>query len=230
MIIYSYMGLLREREEDIHNGNIWERKPVYYFMDPYFIVLGKEQMKKLRKATMKGEDEETNAWHAALRFFNGFACATIGPSVMEADYMFIPCCVGNAHWVLFMFSTKNFNAIILDSLNDEPDYQEDIQGVSWLLPRLLLKLNPQNKLDPSLVEIMALPSRPKQKNCNDCGIFVMKYMDLMFQGYDLTSIQAWSQELVDTFRYRIATELQKGKARGISCIRMRKRHESTEEK
>ncbi|KAK1384395.1 hypothetical protein POM88_022130 [Heracleum sosnowskyi] len=33
-IIYSYMGLLREREEDIHNGNIWERKPVYYCNTP----------------------------------------------------------------------------------------------------------------------------------------------------------------------------------------------------
>lgn len=48
-IIYSYMGLLRERDENINIRKVWERKPFYYFMDPYFIVFGKDNMKKSEK-------------------------------------------------------------------------------------------------------------------------------------------------------------------------------------
>lgn len=71
-------------------------------MDPYFIVLGWKHMRKIRKAARKGEDAVNKAWHEALWVLNGFATSTIGPSVIEADYIFIPCCVGGAHWILFM--------------------------------------------------------------------------------------------------------------------------------
>lgn len=54
----------------------------------------------------------------------------------------------------------------------------------------------------------------------------MKYMDVMLQGYDIASIETWLQEVVDTFRYRIARELQVSKAIGISGVRMHKRHEA----
>lgn len=134
------------------------------------MVRGKEHMKKIMKAARKGDNEEKKAWHAALRSFNGFATAGIGPSVIEADYIFIHCCVGNVHWVLFMFAMKGFDGLVLDPLNDEPDYEEDIKVVTWLLPRLFTKLHPQHGRDPAAAEILALPYRPKQRNCNDCGV------------------------------------------------------------
>ncbi|XP_074355333.1 uncharacterized protein LOC141694693 [Apium graveolens] len=226
-IIYTYMGLLRTREEEIHTRGIWERKPVYYFMDPYFMVLGKGHLKKIRKASRVGGDTLQRAWNKALRSFTGFSSATVGPSVLEADYIFIPCCVGDVHWVLFMFGTRRFEGLIIDSMNDEPDYREDIRVVSWLLPRLLHMVHPVEGLDPTSAEVLALPSRPKQRNSNDCGVYVMKYMDYFTQGYDLAEVPNWSQEEVDTFRYRIARELQLGKARGIPGIRMRRRHEAS---
>lgn len=88
-------------------------------------------------------------------------------------------------------------------------------------------VHPVEGLDPTSAEVLALPSRPKQRNSNDCGVYVMKYMDYFTQGYDLAEVPNWSQEEVDTFRYRIARELQLGKARGIPGIRMRRRHEAS---
>ncbi|XP_074352039.1 ubiquitin-like-specific protease ESD4 [Apium graveolens] len=192
-IIYTYMGLLRSREEEIHTGGIWERKLVYYFMDPYFM----------------------RAWNKALRSFTSFATATVGPSVLEVDYIFILCYVRDVHWVLFMFGTRRFEGLIIDSMNDEPDYHEDI------------RVMPVEGRDPTSAEVLALPSRPKQRNSNDCGVYVMKYMDYFTQGYDLAEVPNWSQEEVDTFRYWIARELHQGKARGIPGIRMRRRHEAS---
>ena len=93
------------------------------------MVLGKEQMKKIRKASKQDEGEVKKAWHKALRTFNGFATASIGPSIIEADYIFIPCCVGDAHWVLFVFNTARFEGLLLDSMNDEPAYREEIRVV-----------------------------------------------------------------------------------------------------
>ena len=97
---------------------------------------------------------------------------------------------------------------------------------SWFLPRLLELIDPVEGRDPTSAEVIPLPSIPKQQNCNDCGVYVMKFMDFFLQGYDMASIPSWSQEVVDNFRYRIARELQIGKARGISGLRMRERHAS----
>lgn len=224
-IIFCYMALLREREETIHRSNIWERKPIYYFMDPYFIVMGWDHMKKIKRAIRKGESQLNKAWHDALRSLHGFATSSIGPSVVEADYIFLPCCVSGVHWILFMVCTKTFDVILLDSMNDEVEYSKETEVVSWLLPRFLLKLKPQMERDPDSSHVVPLPQRPKQRNSNDCGVFVMKYMDFMLQGYDITSIASWSEHLVNMFRYRIAKELQAGKARGISSVRMRQRHQ-----
>lgn len=68
------------------------------------------------------------------------------------------------------------------------------------------------------------PHRPKQVNGTDCGIYVMKYMDYILQGFDLGALR-WSQEDVEVFRYRIAVEIQKGEARRIPGFLMRQRIE-----
>ena len=88
-------------------------------------------------------------------------------------------------------------------------------------------VHPVEGLDPTSAEVLALPSRPKQRISNNCSFYVMKYMDYFTQGYDLAEVPNWSQEEVDTFRYRIARELQLGKARGIPGIRIRRRHEAS---
>ena len=56
--------------------------------------------------------------------------------------------------------------------------------------------------------------RPKQKNCIDCGVFFMKYMDciLTCNSEDWLGTD-WNEDVIKKFRHRIAWELHKGIAR-----------------
>ena len=96
---------------------------------------------------------------------------------------------------------------------------------TWLLPKLFEIVHPNHGVNYDSVPCHVVPNRPTQQICDDYGVLVMKYMDFMLQGYDMTTLEPWPQHLVDTFHYRIAMELQKQKARLISGVRMRKRLE-----
>ena len=102
------------------------------------------------------------------------------------------------------------------------NFKFDLQ--TWFLPRLVDRCHPNHGVQYDDIDCVAIEKRPKQRNCDDCGIFVMKYMDFLLQGYDITSLDSWSQELVETFRYRIAKDLQRGKATPIPGVRMRIRN------
>ena len=75
------------------------------------------------------------------------------------------------------------------------------------------------KEDP-LVQVW--DAMPKQNNYTDCGVYICKYMDYLLQGYDLSTL-VWDASDLEVFRYRIAKELQKGKARSIPNHRMSQR-------
>lgn len=49
---------------------------------------------------------------------------------------------------------------------------------------------------------------------------VMKYMDYILQGFAIGEF-TWFPDDIETFRYRIAMELQKGRARRIPRFLMR---------
>ena len=74
--------------------------------------------------------------------------------------------------------------------------------------------------DDPLVQVW--DTMPKQNNYTDCGVYICKYMDYLLQGYDLSTL-VWDASDLDVFRYRIAKELQTGKARSIPNHRMRQR-------
>ena len=84
----------------------------------------------------------------------------------------------------------------------------------YLGPRLTVP-----KEDP-LVQVW--DAMPKQNNYTDCGVYICKYMDYLLQGYDLSTL-VWDASDLEVFRYRIAKELQKGKARSIPNHRMSQR-------
>ena len=87
----------------------------------------------------------------------------------------------------------------------------------------------QHVLPEGPAQISALIRRPKQNNYTDCGIFVMKYMDYMLQGFHLQSM-TWTTSDVETFRYRIAKEIQREKARMIPGFLMKQRLENASRK
>ena len=92
-----------------------------------------------------------------------------------------------------------------------------------MLPELIRFCERSQHVFPDgLAQISALMRRPKQTNYTDCSIFVMKYMDYMLQGFHLLSM-TWTSSDVETFRYGIAKEIQRGKARMIPGFLMKQR-------
>lgn len=66
-------------------------------MDPYFVILGMTHIVSIKKPMKHDHNEVTKAWDAAKRVFTGFATASVGLSIIEADYIFIPCSIKDAH-------------------------------------------------------------------------------------------------------------------------------------
>lgn len=98
-------------------------------MEPYFVMLWIKHITSIQKGIRKGGSAEKKVWDSAKRIFIGFATSSIGRSVIEGDYIFIPCCVKSVQWVLFVFDMRTFQAIILDSMTDNLSYKEETQVV-----------------------------------------------------------------------------------------------------
>lgn len=111
---FGFQTLLRDREEGILVEKLWERKPVYYFMDPLFMQLAKTKNYK--------SPESLTSLH---RFFCDFATSDVGPPINKVDFIFVPACVNESHWVLFVFAVKVWGVILLDPLHDNPHYPEE---------------------------------------------------------------------------------------------------------
>ena len=90
-----------------------------------------------------------------------------------------------------------------------------------LIPKMFKYLNKERE-EREAPRIGPWRMKPKQNNSNDCALFVMKYMDHILQGFDLRELR-WTDADIETFRFRIARELQKGKCRGIPGFRMQQR-------
>ena len=76
-----------------------------------------------------------------MRNFNEFATSEIGPSIIDADFIFIMCCIQGAHWVLYIFLVKSFEALILDSMNSLPDYPKETQVVYALFLSFIIVIS-----------------------------------------------------------------------------------------
>ena len=107
-------SLLRDREESILQDRVWERKPVYYFMDPLFMEAAK---KRSFRAPSK----------AAHTFYCDYGSAAVGPTINNVDFIFFPTCVNRNHWVLFVFAVRVWGVVIIDPLYDDPQYPREEQ-------------------------------------------------------------------------------------------------------
>ena len=107
-------NLLRDREEVIALEKLFERKPTYFFMDPLFIPLAKT--KKWKKP---------ESYIALHNFYCDYGSAAVGPTINNVDFIFVPACVTDNHWILFVFAVKKWGLVILDPLYDEPSYPEE---------------------------------------------------------------------------------------------------------
>ncbi|KAL8132753.1 hypothetical protein AgCh_008293 [Apium graveolens] len=84
-IIYAYMWLLRDREEDIAVAGVYPRMPSYYFMDPLFMELAKKV------------DYSRPYSPRTMHFFVNWASCGVGPPI-------------NQKWGMMVLDPMNYNA------------------------------------------------------------------------------------------------------------------------
>uniref|UniRef100_A0A162A2F6 Ubiquitin-like protease family profile domain-containing protein n=1 Tax=Daucus carota subsp. sativus TaxID=79200 RepID=A0A162A2F6_DAUCS len=111
-IIYAYMLLLRDREEVV--ASVFERKPTYFFMDPFFIPLAKTKNWKNPESYVKLHN-----------FYCDYGSAEVGPTINNVDFIFLPTCVTDNHCILSVFSVMTWGVVILDPLYDNASYPEE---------------------------------------------------------------------------------------------------------
>lgn len=70
-------------------------------------------------------------------FYLQWATCGVGPPINKVDFIFIPACVNDNHWVLCVFVVKSWAIIILDPLHDETEYPRE-EGVMVCIFILLL--------------------------------------------------------------------------------------------
>lgn len=100
-LLMSLQCLLRDREEDINMDKVFDKKPSYYFVDPLFMPLAK-------KVNWK---HETNA---VKNFYLQWVTTTVGPPINKVDYILVPTCVHDNHWVLMVFVVKAWAVMIIE--------------------------------------------------------------------------------------------------------------------
>jgi Ulp1 family protease len=138
---------------------------------------------------MKADFDQAAKWEGIARLLKG-----------KYRYFFIPFC-HHHHWTVAVISTNNTLLTIYDSLGRDGQKFIDI----------LEKFMTHIKHQPLKVNY---PSLMMQKNWDDCGVFLLKYVDSILQKEDPTRI---TQADVTFFRTVIRSDLE-------TCIGVLPRH------
>ncbi|KAK3161800.1 hypothetical protein QOZ80_1BG0081660 [Eleusine coracana subsp. coracana] len=118
--------------------------------------------------------------------------------------MLFPICHGN-HWFLFVVDLKNKLFVFLDSIFGETDAYQ-IQAKSKLINAFKEAWYEHAEVKIDLEDFSTVyPLVPKQKNCDDCGIFVIKFMELWDLDVDLRSI--FSQSDIPNIRVKLGYDI-----------------------
>ncbi|KAK3193852.1 hypothetical protein Dsin_025162 [Dipteronia sinensis] len=108
----------------------------------------------------------------------------------EMDSVLIPCHLPG-HWVLCHVLLKEGKVLLFDSLNEQDGTShrlKDVRALLYLLPSLLkhagyykeMKMNPH--ASPFTVQSMGSELIPQQDDGYNCGVFLMKYAELILAG------------------------------------------------
>jgi hypothetical protein len=83
------------------------------------------------------------------------------------------------HWMLGLINIKEKCIGILDSNGSGKEYTEIYKKLYRILD--YVTNNRGNRLDKERVSFISSHNNPKQQNTNDCGVFVCKYIDNIFE-------------------------------------------------
>uniref|UniRef100_A0A0E0K120 Ubiquitin-like protease family profile domain-containing protein n=1 Tax=Oryza punctata TaxID=4537 RepID=A0A0E0K120_ORYPU len=125
---------------------------------------------------------------------------------MPSSELFFPICY-MGHWFLFIVDIANHCFVYLDSLySEDSSYHLDIKDrLVSNFKNLWRKIVPNAERTNFNNFMILYPPVPKQTNLDDCGVFVMKCIELWHYGADLQNY--FSHEDIPNIRMKYANGL-----------------------
>ncbi|XP_058080325.1 putative ubiquitin-like-specific protease 1B [Magnolia sinica] len=110
----------------------------------------------------------------------------------------------NSHWFLLVIYPRAREIVIVDSLCTRllPKYKQKMKMMTDALPILFHATGDSTALEGKKWTVRVDECAPKQDNGYDCGIFVMKYIDILCSGLTLAGIDM--QKFTAVWRKSIA--------------------------
>lgn len=118
----------------------------------------------------------------------------------EYEIILIPFNIG-FHWSLIKINPRNFSIFYYDSLN------EVSKSIVEPILNLFINIHKRNNKSNDIKWTLSTVSCPKQENSNDCGVFLLRYMENISQNKQFN----FGQEDMEYLRVVIGIELVKGK-------------------
>ncbi|KAM0912770.1 hypothetical protein ACQ4PT_012585 [Festuca glaucescens] len=115
---------------------------------------------------------------------NAFKGASLAKKIDECELLFFPICHCK-HWFLFVVDLQNHLFVFMDSLFSMKSlYQVVVRGLLVGNFKQLWKeiVDPEYSFDNFRI---VYPAIPRQGNGHDCGVFVMKCMEIWTPGVDI---------------------------------------------
>ncbi|XP_058113468.1 uncharacterized protein LOC131256580 isoform X2 [Magnolia sinica] len=103
------------------------------------------------------------------------------------ERVYVPVNHNNSHWFLMVIYPRKREIIIVDSLHTNAllKYKQKIKVMTEALPILFHATGDSTALEGKKWTAKVDESAPKQDNGYDCGIFVMKFIDILCSGLTL---------------------------------------------
>ncbi|XP_063941643.1 uncharacterized protein LOC108198076 [Daucus carota subsp. sativus] len=216
-VVNAYLELVKIRDFETFGKCPAAKK--YFFAPSFFFCRAIYHCQDLKDHLNSKATEELAE---QVAFFEQFKRQVVGPNLVDCDYAFFPACWEN-HWILFVVDVQKSKVSIIDSLYSESVgrsykdmYPSQFYIMEKLLPCMLHHLDSSRFPQPKFMKVRSVTERPKQVGGFDCGVYVVKYVDAICGGIQLKNA-VWDPTLdILTFRYRMAWELNRGRARHIS--------------
>ncbi|CAL9223854.1 unnamed protein product [Arabidopsis halleri] len=178
-VINLYLELLKERET---------RDPRKYFFKCHFFSTF-FYIKLVRGS--RYNYEAVSKWTTKRK---------LGYDLMDCDIIFVPIHIG-IHWSLAVINNRERKFLYLDSLVNGVDHTILNALAKYLVDEA--KEKSKKNIDVSSWDMEYVKECPQQLNGNDCGMFMLKYIDFYSRGLSLQ----FSQKDIPYFRLRTANEI-----------------------
>ncbi|XP_058076411.1 uncharacterized protein LOC131224999 [Magnolia sinica] len=121
------------------------------------------------------------------------------------ERVYAPINYENSHWFLLVIYPRAREIVVVDSLctNVMPKYKQQMKNMTDALPILFHATGDSTALEGKNWSVRVDESAPKQHNGYDCGIFVMKFIDILCSGLTLagTDMQKFTADWRKSIAY-----------------------------